>query len=263
MHPEAHKPNEPSNSAEIQGRMQRGVYAAAAGMTAAEQYLDVIAHNLANASTTGFKREDVSFNEGLLRLMRDEKGKGPSIGELGAGPNLQERMIIWDVGNAIHTGNPLEVAIQNPQGLFAVQTPTGTSYTRSGSFTLNDQKQLVTRDGYPVLDTEGSPIQFPFEAAKLDILEGGQVMADGVQITQIGLFQGEAQRLGNSLFSLSNPTPVDSPRFVSRAVEASNVNAVEQMISMIKVHRAFEMSQKSATSQDEATGNLIQSLNQR
>lgn len=232
-------------------------------MTAAEQYLDVIAHNLANASTTGFKREDVSFNEGLLRLMRNERGEGPSIGELGAGPNMQDRVIVWEVGNPILTGNPLNVSVRNQQGLFAVQTANGINYTRSGAFTLNEQKQLVTQSGHPVLDEQGSPIQFALGVKNIEISEGGAVMADGAKIAQLGLWQGDATRMGDSLFTLANPTAVAKVDLVPRSVESSNVNAVEQMVAMIKLHRAFEMSQKSATTQDEATNGLIQSMNQR
>lgn len=243
--------------------MQRGVYAAAAGMTAAEQYLDVIAHNLANASTTGFKREDVGFNEGLLRLMRNERGEGPSIGELGAGPNLQGRVIVWEVGSPILTGNPLNVAVRNPRGLFAVQTPNGTSYTRSGAFSLNDQKQLVTLSGHLVLDEQGAPIQLPTGVKNIEISEGGNVMADGALAARLGLWEGDATRLGDGLFDLANPTALAKVELVPRSVESSNVNAVEQMVAMIKLHRAFDMSQKAATTQDEATNGLIQSMNQR
>lgn len=232
-------------------------------MTAAQQYLDVTAHNLANASTTGFKREDVSFNEGLLRLMRGENGEGPPIGEMGAGPYMQERVIVWEVGNPIRTGNPFDVSVLSPKGLFAVQTPDGISYTRSGSFSLNDQKQLVTKAGHPVLDAQGSPIQIPLNTASAEITDSGAVMADGAPIAQLGLWDGDATRQGDSLLGLENPVLMDEVKLASRSIEASNVNAIEQMVMMIQIHRAFEMAQKSATSQDEATSGLIQSMNQR
>ncbi|MCG9896124.1 MAG: flagellar hook-basal body protein [Fimbriimonadaceae bacterium] len=241
--------------------MQRGVYAAAAGMAASEQWLDVIANNLANASTTGFKREALLFNEGLLRLMREDSGEGRSVGELGSGTTLQAGKMVWSVGAAITTGNPLEVAVRNERGVFAVQAPQGVLYTRSGSFTLDVNRQLVTQDGFPVLDVNGEPIQLPANAPAR-ITEQGAVLSGETQIARLAMFQGEAARAGNGYLTLGNPEAID-PNLMVGAVEASNVNAVEEMVSMIRLHRAFEMAQKSATGQDEATTRLVQSIDSR
>jgi flagellar basal-body rod protein FlgF len=254
-------PPDPRNSAENQNRMTRGVYAAAAGMMASEQWLDQIANNLANASTTGFKRDEATFNEGYLRLVRDGAGRGAPLGELGAGPDLIASRTVWEQGSILHTGSPLEAAIRNPRGLFAVETPAGVRYTRAGSFTLNDRKELVTHSGLRVLDDRGQPLVFPPDTASPKIMEDGRVMAGEVPIGRLALWDGDAVKVGGSLFTLAQPQQLPAVSLAVGAIEASNVNPVEEMISMIKLHRAFEMSQKSASSQDEATSGLIQAMN--
>lgn len=225
-------------------------------MMAAEKWQEVIAHNLANASTTGFKREILAFDEGFLRSMVSAEGK--YIGELGAGPVLAGSQLDLEVGAALTTGNPLDVAIRTREGMFAVETPQGVKYTRDGSFSLNSNREIVTKLGMPILDDRGSRIQIPEEKTPR-INEKGEVVAGDEVVGKLGIFQGKFVRFGDGLFDAGNATAMENVAVISGAVESSNVNAVEEMINMIKLNRAFEMAQKSAASQDESTDKLIQS----
>jgi flagellar hook-basal body protein len=122
--------------------MQRGVYSAGAAMLNAQAQLDVIAQNLANASTTGFKRDGIAFNEALMRTMADFGGNGRNLGEMGAVQAMNVKYTDMEQGTLQVTGNPLDVAIQE-EGMFAVQTDQGVRYTRAGSFTLDNTGRLV------------------------------------------------------------------------------------------------------------------------
>lgn len=230
-------------------------------MQAAEQWLDIVANNLANASTTGFKRTEASFNEDLLRLLKEGSGEGKPIGELGRGPGLHGGHVIWQPGAAMPTGNPLDAAIQSERGLFQVQTPQGIFYTRSGSFSLNATGQLATKSGHLVLDEGGSPIQIPAGSADVKLLEDGRVMAGDTELARLPLYDGRAIPLGTGIYLLQGAQRMEETRLIPRSVEASNVNAVEEMVGMVKLHRAFDMAQKSIQAQDEATGRLIDSIN--
>ena len=225
-------------------------------MMAAEKWQETIAHNLANASTTGFKREILAFDEGFLRKMVSAEGK--QIGELGAGPVLAGSQLDLEVGAALTTGNPLDVAIRTRDGMFAVETPQGTKYTRDGSFSLNSNREIVTKLGMPILDDRGGRIQIPADKTPR-INDKGEVVAGDEVVGKIGVYQGKFVRWDNGLFDAGNPTAMENVTLISGAVESSNVNAVEEMINMIKLNRAFEMAQKSASSQDESTEKLIQS----
>jgi len=240
--------------------MQRGVYSAGSAMMNAQTALDVIAQNLANASTTAYRRDGIAFNETLNRQMADHAGNGRPLGTLGAAPGLTVRYTDFSPGPISETGRPLDVALRG-DGAFAVQTPNGVRYTRDGSFTLDAQQRLVTSDGFPVLDTQNRPIG-PLEG-QVEIAENGDVTAGGLLVTRLGVFQGDFAKEGRNLCACPNPQAVTQPTLVPRALEGSNVQAVEEMIAMIKTQRVFEMAQRSATSQDEITQRLIQTLNTR
>jgi flagellar basal body rod protein FlgG len=230
-------------------------------MAVSERWLDTVTNNLANASTVGFKREAVAFNESLLREMRSQGGQGGAVGSLGSGPGPISTSLVMEVGSPIHTGNPLDVAIRTEKGFFSVQTPDGARFTRNGSFTLGADRTLVTQAGLPVLDTQGSPITMP--VGKPEITEAGEVKVDGKVIAQLGLFDGEFSAMGENLYTGENTTPMTTAALMPGSLEGSNVNAIEEMVQMVKLNRAFELAQKSAASQDESTDRLIQSMSAR
>ncbi len=230
-------------------------------MAISERWLDNIANNLANASTVGFKRETLAFNERLMREMRAQLGTGEVVGSLGSGPELLTSAMVMEQGAAVSTGNPLDVAILGDKGFFAVQSAEGVRYTRNGSFNLSPDRTLITKSGQPVLDTQNQPITLP--EGKAEISEFGEVKVNGQTIAQLGIVDGAFSPAGYGLYSGASTLPMESVQLMTAALESSNVNAIDEMVQMVKLNRAFEMSQKSASSQDEATERLIQSLNSR
>jgi flagellar basal body rod protein FlgG len=228
-------------------------------MTSAQQLLDIVAHNLANVSTNGFKREAAVFNDTLQRAMYADDGR--YIGQLGTGGWMQDHYVDMAVGNATVTGNPLDVAILGEKGFFAVQTPNGVRYTRDGSFAINQDRQLTTHDGKPVLDGGGREITLPAGEVRID--GTGNVVVDGQQVAQIGVYDGAVTKMGEGLYQGASMKPVDEPLVQSGAVEGSNVNAIEEMIAMIQLNRIFEMAQRGAQSQDEMTQKLLSSIQGR
>jgi flagellar basal-body rod protein FlgF len=238
--------------------MNRGIYATATGMVSGQKLLDVIANNLANANTTGFKRDGVAFNEALERGLRANGGLGAYVGKLGSGSAEQARYTVFEPGPIHATGNPLDVAIETPRGLFAVQTPQGIRYTRDGAFSVNQDGLLVTKAGDPVLDDALQPIQLPPGSPK--VTPDGSVSVEGKSAGKIGVFDGEFTKIGDNLYEGSNAQLIEGPRIAVASLESSNVNPVEAMIQMISVNRAFELAQKSIQQQDELAQKLIQSL---
>lgn len=240
--------------------MERGLYSSAAGMAIAERWMDVISQNLANASTTAYKRDVLVFNEGLERMLQsgDE-----TLGKLGAGPGEYGVFTIQDVGLISQTGAPLDVALQSPGAMFQVQTDRGVFFTRNGRWTLNQGRELVTGTGAKVLDDSGSPIVLP--AGRVEISDRGVIEVNGQRVGQLGLFTGNFVKLGDGLYKGDDPVAAEpgSASVLQGAIEGSNVNAIEEMIAMIKLNRAFEMAQKSAQGQDESTQRLLQILQDR
>ena len=228
-------------------------------MKSAQYWLDVVSHNLANVSTTGYKRQGVAFNDTLTRAMYGEGGR--YLGELGAGTTLQREYTVMDVGSVTTTGNMLDVAIQSREGFFAIETGEGIRYTRDGSFSLNANRELVTKDGHLVLDQQENAIVLP--SGQIEINTDGAVSVDGTAVGTLGVFDGAVVKSGSGLFIGQDMQRLNSPSLLPGAIEGSNVNAIEQMIEMIRLNRIYEMAQRSAQGQDEMTQKLIQSIQNR
>lgn len=236
--------------------MNRGIYATATGMIAAQQWMDVIANNLANASTTGFKRDSVAFDEAMLREL------ALGVGQIGSGPVAPPPVTVFEAGAIENTGNPLDLAIGTQRGLFAVQTPTGVKYTRDGSFSLSENRELVTGSGEPVLDAQGRRITIP--QGTIAISNEGVITVDDEKVAELGLFDSLSfRKVGGNLYEANAPVQRIATKVRSGAIEGSNVNAIESMVQMISISRSFELAQKSIQSQDEQNQKMIQSLNDR
>lgn len=246
--------------------MNRGIYATATGMLTSQQWMDTIANNLANASTTGYKRDSLNFNEAMLRQM---SVGSHSIGSMGAGPRADQTYTIFAQGSLQRTGNPLDIAIRSEHGLFAVQSGNDTLYTRDGSFGVSSTGQLVNKDGLPVLNDQKQPIQVPEGAVK--VAEDGQITVDGKEVAKIGVFDVQRSdpsdagfhKVGNNLYTADRTAQASDIKMQSGTLEASNVDAIDSMVQMISLSRAFEMAQRSIQSQDELSQRLIQSLQDR
>lgn len=239
--------------------MNRGIYATATGMLGAQRQLDVLAHNLANAATSGYKRDGVAFADVLVRELYADAGTGEHLGSLGSGPSLTRQFTVMERGPLTHTGNGLDVAIEDINCMFAVQTQNGVRYTRNGALQLNSSGELVDSRGNAVLDDRMQPIMV--DAAPAQIQPNGEIVANERILGRIGIFRGTFSKIGENLFESTDARLNADGRLIPNTLEGSNVNPVQEMIRMIEVSRAFEMAQRSIVQQDELTKTLIQSLN--
>lgn len=259
--------------------MIRSLYIAKTGLEAQQVKLDTIANNLANVSTTGFKRSRVVFQDLLYQNLRQPGAMSsiqtnlPSGLQIGAGvrPVATERL--HTQGNLEQTGNSKDVAIQG-KGFFAVQMPDGTNaYTRDGSFQIDQNGQLVTSSGFPIVPA----VVIPPNALSISIAKDGTVSVTqpgstgSVQIGQMQLttFINPAglQSVGDNLY---RETTASGPRNDSipgingagllrqKYVETSNVNVVEEMVNMIATQRAYEINSKAVETSDQMLQRLAQ-----
>lgn len=257
----------------------RALGIASTGMQAQQTNVETIANNIANVSTTGFKRQMAQFqdliyqNNTRVGTASSESGTVLPIGtQVGLGVRNSGIARITSQGTLTETDNQYDVAVDG-RGYFGVQLPSGeTAYTRDGSFQLSDKGQIVTSDGYPV----NPAITVATNAKSVTINQSGQVIetaADGKQNTvgqlQLYMFQNEAglQAQGGNLFTATDASGdavqglASEPGFGSIRqgyVEASNVNVVTEMTALIQAQRAYEMNSKVV----QATDQMMQTTNQ-
>lgn len=259
----------------------RALLTAATGMQVQQQNVDNIANNLANASTVGFKRTRLEFQDLLYQNMRSAGGAanastplpvGLQIG-LGARSIASEKIFIQ--GEPKQTENPLDMVIEG-SGFFQVRQSNGDlAYTRSGQFHLNNQGQMVTASG----DSLEPAITIPTEASALTIGKDGtvsvtlpgQTNASNVGQIQLAIFSNPAglEALGGNLLKetgASGQATVGSPdsngigSINQGFVEGSNVNVVEELVNMISAQRIYETNSKVITTADRMLGTINQAV---
>ena len=259
--------------------MIRSLWIARTGLDAQQTSLDVIANNLANTSTNGFKRARPVFEDLLYQTLRQPGAQSsqstqiPSGLQLGTGVRPVSTARIHTQGSLQQTGNDLDVAI-NGAGFLQVLLPDGTTaYTRDGSFQRDNQGQLVTSSGYAVQPS----ITIPANALTTTISNDGVVsitQAGNASTTQVGTLQlatfinvGGLQSVGENLYmeTASSGTPTPSTPGTNgagvlnqRYVEASNVNVAEELVSMIQTQRAYELNSKVVSTSDQMLARLTQ-----
>ncbi len=214
----------------------------------------LVANNIANSSTTGFRREGVVFSEFVERL-----GTDPSLSmAYASGRNI-------DLGQATlsQTGGTFDFAIQG-DGFFLIETPEGERLTRAGSFTPSAEGELVTMDGHRLLDAGGAPIFIPPDAKIVALAQDGTLSANGEPLAQVGLWQ-PAERLSlrhqsGTMFAAGELEPVESGQILQGMLEDSNVQPVAEITRMITVQRAYELGQKFLDAEDARVRSVIQAL---
>ena len=216
--------------------------------------MDAIANNIANSSTTGFKREGTVFSEYVART-----DNGPSL-SMGFG---NTRVVDLQQAGISATGGSLDFAIEG-DGFFLVQTPQGQQLTRAGSFTPGADGTLQTADGYPVLDGSGSAIFIPPDAKNIGVAQDGTISADGAPVSKLGLW-APTDRLTlthqqGTLFSASSYQPAEGGKIIQGHLEDSNVDPVSEVAKMISVQRAYELGQSFLDREDDRTRTVIQTL---
>jgi flagellar basal-body rod protein FlgF len=224
--------------------MDSGFYSAFTGFSTRLDALEVVANNLANANTTGYKAQ-VSFYRAMPAWLQESLTTPLNqvvnrFGVLG-GAHLD-----LTPGNLERTENPTDVALQSA-GFFNVQTKGGVRYTRDGSFQLNAKRQLVTGTGDPVLGEQG-PLQIP--SGEISISEDGTISVDGGVVAKLKVTEfasaTDLKPEGNSYFgSQSAGKPSADPRISQGALETSNANPVKATVSLIELQRTAQMMEKA------------------
>jgi len=259
--------------------MIRSLWIAKTGLDAQQTQMDVVANNLANVSTTGFKRSRAVFEDLLYQTIRQPGAQSsqqtqlPSGLQIGTGvrPVATER--IHTQGNLQQTGNEKDVAIQGA-GFFQILLPDGTTaYTRDGSFQLDSQGQLVTSSGFTVQPA----ITIPNNAQTITIARDGTVSVTTpgtTATTQVGTLQlatfvnptglesrGEnlyVETAASGTANTNTPGTNGAGLLVQKYVETSNVNVAEEMVNMIQTQRAYELNSKAITASSEMLQKLTQ-----
>jgi len=243
--------------------MPYGVYLSAEGANAQQQRLRVLANNLANADTPGFKRNFAimmarhaeAIDQGLASA-----GDG-SINDVSGGAALQETLTGYGQGHFKHTGSPTDMAIAG-EGFFLVDRNGQQFLTRGGNFTLTSDGELITQSGDKVLDSSRSSITLD-PALPWRLLDDGVIDQAGSRIA-IGLFEPQEltdlQKAGNNLFSSQTEvTAIDSDLREVRGgyLEMSNVNPTLEMVDLIATSRLFEANVRMIQNQDQALNSLV------
>lgn len=237
--------------------MLRGIYTGASGLLAESIRMEMIANNLANATTTGFKKSALATDEFSVFLVRNMAMPGqPEIGSTGLGSQVSRLGVVAAQGPLKNTGNPLDIALVGG-GWLSVQTQAGVRYTRDGSFSLDQAGTLVTKNGDAVLGEDG-PIRLD-RGSPVGIAQDGTVTQDGRVVGRLRLVSLDVESLAKEGDNLVNGTPGGqmTARVRQGFLEGSTVNVVSEMVELIAVMRSFEANQKAVQSQDETLGQAI------
>jgi flagellar basal-body rod protein FlgG len=246
------------------------LWTAASGMLAQQIGLDVIANNLANVNTVGYKGQRAAFEDLLYNNISTNQGATQGQ-QMGLGVAISGIQAQFDEGAAQTTGVPTDFMITQGAGFFAVRKADGTTaYTRAGNFGIDADSQLVTQSGDLVLDSAGRPIQFPKTMKSLEIDNTGNLIAvtqTGRQrVAQLGMVTftnpgGLTLNGGNEYLESADsgaPTRAVSGgvggKFVQGVLEMANVKAVDEMVNMITTQRAYESVSKVVQASDEMLG---------
>jgi flagellar basal body rod protein FlgG len=219
--------------------MSREIYASLSGARAAMRQLDVVANNLSNASTTGFKASRTTF-----------RVEGPDGHALGKSYAITDSVSPYTVdGPLIGTDNPLDLALQG-DGYFSIQVGAERLLTRDGHFTLGDDGVLRTGSGYEVLSQSGTGIEIP-AGESISVTESGEIFGEATgYIDTLSLVRGPARQAGGNTWSPAGPMVEAAPRVVQGALEGSNTNPMQSMVELIEASRYFEAYQKAMQASD-------------
>lgn len=217
--------------------------------------MEIIAHNIANSATTGFRQQGLVFSEFVQAI---EGGDSLSM----AAARVKKTSAAQ--GILTQTGNALDLAIEG-RGYFQVETPNGIRLTRAGAFNVNSVGDIVSSDGYRVLDLGGAPINVPQGEADVKVAADGTISLGDRLLGQIGVMMPEPgadlKRESGVLFQTDAAlAPSDDGLVLQGHLEGSNVDAISQLTRMIEVQRAYELGQKLLDMDDERSKSALQTL---
>jgi flagellar basal-body rod protein FlgF len=261
--------------------MNKGIYTALSGAMAQSQRLDTIANNIANVNTPSFKRDQQVFQEYLTA-----HEKAPTVLETPRIPASIENFYDMNGGDKSYvdaagtftdfsqgavkpTGNKLDVALDG-KGFIEVATPSGVRYTRNGSFKMDNQGRIVTKEGYPVLmegtDPDPKKREIKLENSNVNIMASGEIYQGETRVGRLAIVNVEPAdgltKVGSSMYKLKeNFSPTVKPNTDAQIqqgyVENSNVDVVREMTDMIATNRTFEGTQRAIKAFDELQQKLV------
>lgn len=254
--------------------MVKGLYTSYTGMVNEQKRLDIIANNLANAATTGYKEENVtnqSFDDVLTIKIRDESEayNDRPIGHMSLGVKLGEVYTNFGQGSLRQTDNTYDLAIEG-KGFFNIQYTdkngvTSTRYTRDGSFTMTSDGYIVDKDGNHLLGEAGE-VMIPVDAVDIIFDTNGNIYANGTYIDSLLITDFEnhdyLSKTGDTMYeTLEGAIEVPGNAMVRQGfTEQSNVNVVSEMVEMITITRAYEANQKVLQSVDSTLDLAVNSV---
>ncbi|MDD2319093.1 MAG: flagellar basal-body rod protein FlgF [Geobacteraceae bacterium] len=240
--------------------MNSGIYGAISGSMGMMNQLDVLANNLANVNTPGYKKDTIRF-EAILAATASQGSEGavdiPSL-------TTAQYSVDFSAGSVKLTDNTFDIALDG-DGFFVVNTPEGKAYTRQGNFKMDVSGKLVTVDGYEVLGG-GAPIIINGSSVSFD--SKGKMFVEGQETGIIDVVDFpqpyDLRKMGSALFMPNNPDvtplPARDTAVMQGHLEGSNVNALEEMVRMIETTRSSETCQKMIMNYDQMTGKAVNDL---
>ena len=233
--------------------MYKGIYIALSGALLKQKQLDLSAQNMANAATSGYKKERISFRNSLIPV--DNKPAGAPDGR--SMSDVSAVATDFSPGAMMKTGNPLDLAI-NGDGFFALE---GNTYTRNGNFRIDGEGYLVTQDGRRVLGS-GGPVSV--QGGRIDVSASGEIFVDGVSAGTLRIVdfpdKNVLEKLSGGVFYTRTPGREINTQVSQGYIEASNVEAVREMVEMMVSLREFEAYQKMIIAFDEASSKTVNQM---
>jgi flagellar basal-body rod protein FlgF len=241
------------------------MYKGAAGMIAFESWQETIAQNLASAGVPGYKKSHATFSGEIADVTKLKHGQSVSQTEKGVMP-VSKRVINTLPGAFSYTGIDSNFAIGG-EGYFRVRMADGKNgYTRNGNFRIAEDYTLVTQEG-AVVEGDGGPITFRQQGGRIFINSEGRIMQDDQQIGRLAVFKfdrpQDLNRIGNGILGPvgdNAATPIPNAPVLHMTVEGSNVQMMEEMVSMISLNRAYDSAKKILDISDDSAGKAIQYL---
>ncbi len=264
--------------------MHKGLYIAATGMLSQWENLSVVSNNLANAKTTGYKKDDAIFksfdefhlhrlNDEFLKTPRGPIDKQPPVGNIEKGVGINSIATIFTQGPLHYTGNDFDLAIKG-EGFFSVQAKDGQKYTRNGTFSLDSKGYLITLDGERVLGEKGA---IQLTGGNFKVTEDGRIIIDTSEkqdwrspqeMDRLKLVEfkepQELTKMGHNLYTATTgsgtPAAATKTSVHQGFLEDANVNIVEEMVKMIELQRSYEANHRVVSSFDEMIGKAVNDL---
>ncbi len=249
--------------------MLRSLYIAGTGMITQRAKMDVITNNIANLDTVGYKNDEMisrSFSDLLLYQINDPDvvNQRKEVGPLNTGIHIDQVFTDYTQGPLEETDVQTDLAIQG-EGFFAVSTPQGVRYTRSGNFAVNSNGYLITQDGYYVQGQGGGNLQVG--TGDFTVANDGTVTAGGQTVGKLRLVTFEnltdLRKTGNNLYTTYNnaqPVDVANPDIKQGWQEGSNVDMATVMVNMLSTQRSYQSNQQIVKMVDETLGKTVNEI---